>query len=298
MPITQKQRDRRRHSIGASDAAAIMNRDPWRNAADVYYSKVEKIDVPENDAMRRGTLLEPGIIQWAADELGVRVRRNVYRRKGVRHANLDAAVCGQDAAIEAKTSSDGAGWGEAGTDQVPEHVLWQVHHQMDVADLQRAYVAVLLPRLEFRLYIIDRCEELCSIVREACERFWADHVVPRKPPELVIPSPDTLALIPRQRVCVQLTQEFAAPLTTYQQLGCIERRVKELRGNAKSQVIHALGNADEGVLPDGRVFTYHEDRRGRRAARVRCPSDWTLPAVSETTTKLLTEIESDDEDAE
>ena len=69
MALTEVQRAARRHHLGSSDAAAILGLDPWRNAGDVYWSKVLDTADEESTAMRAGNLLEGAICQFAAQEL-------------------------------------------------------------------------------------------------------------------------------------------------------------------------------------------------------------------------------------
>ena len=73
MPITEQQRIERRASIGSSDVAAILGVDTFRNAADVYWSKVQVLDTPGNPAMDAGTRFEPTIMDWLAERQQVRL---------------------------------------------------------------------------------------------------------------------------------------------------------------------------------------------------------------------------------
>jgi len=155
MPITEKQRQRRRNHIGASDMAAIMGLSPWRTPYDVWAEKtgrlVDEAD-PDNEVMALGTLLETGVLDFAGSVLGP-IRRNQFRKHPSLPigGHLDAIRVGTNEPVEAKT----AGllgplrepWGDEGTDHVPDRILIQVHTQclaLAPVEVERAYVAALL----------------------------------------------------------------------------------------------------------------------------------------------------------
>lgn len=58
----------RRRGLGGSDLAAILGEDPWRTEVDVWLSKLDGYEEPEEDSERReaGTFLEPVVVGWYA----------------------------------------------------------------------------------------------------------------------------------------------------------------------------------------------------------------------------------------
>ncbi len=85
--------ERRRKVIGASDAGALMNCDPYRNRGNLWLEKTGRLE-PSKDTKhtRRGTALESAILHLFEMEQGVEVERGLYVRRGLFAAELDGAV--------------------------------------------------------------------------------------------------------------------------------------------------------------------------------------------------------------
>jgi len=178
--------------IGGSDVAAILGLSKWQTPLQVYQEKRGEIEPQaDNDAMRWGRYLEPVVRQAYADETGREVR---VLDELVRHpandfmiANLDGFVLPTDGprrVFEAKTARTGDGWGEPGTDQIPQPYLLQVQHYMAVTGFIVADVAVLIGGSDFRLYEVPADAELQQMLVDAEAEFWA-RVQAGEPPEPV-----------------------------------------------------------------------------------------------------------------
>lgn len=274
MPITTEQRELRRKYIGSSDAAAIMGLDPLRSPVDVYWSKT--VDLPEEKkpAFDLGNRLEDVICEWAADRLAVQIERNVWRTHddGIRAANLDAIVVGRPEAFEAKFSTEGGLWGEEGSDEVPERVLLQAQHQIAVAGLDRVWVPALLAgpfeRPQFRLYCVNRHEELIEAITEQELAFWTEHVIPGVPPDGdSVPPLQVLKTLRRTTDVVDLDDEAAADWLTLERAREAVTKAEKAKDMAMKAVIGRLGQAEAGRLPDGTLLTYFEQRGADRVDR-------------------------------
>ena len=133
-----------------------------------------------NDATEYGLVVEAGVADWAADKLGVQIRKNVFRaaRNLPFHANLDAAIVDRKEAIEVKSTGYMVDelWKEPGTDDIPHHVVCQAQWQAGVAGLDRVHVAAALSPSyggnKLRLYLVEEHPELqermFEIGRDAC----------------------------------------------------------------------------------------------------------------------------------
>lgn len=179
--------------LGGSDAAPALGLSPWKTPLQLYLEKIgEGEPLEENDAMRFGTLLEPVV-------RGEYIRRTgrdvVFGQPVIRDAarpfmlaNLDGFTQADGPrVVEFKTARTDHGWGEPGSDDVPQAYLLQVTHYMIVTDAQLADIAVLIGGSDFRVYTVPRKPELCDLVIEGERRFW-DAVQRREPP-----APTTLA---------------------------------------------------------------------------------------------------------
>lgn len=262
MSMSKQHLERRKKYLGASEIAAVLGVSPWKNALDVYLEKTGQVVPFEGNAdTDRGNRLERSVLDWAADELGVKIRANQWRvhTNRVHAATLDAVIPARPReAMEAKTTK-GGDWGEPGTDQVPDHVLIQAQQQALVADLEVVWVPVLTTGLDFALYRVERNQELVDVIRERGEEFWQEHVLPGIPPADLLPSLDTLKRIKRDPVTVPLAREL------YERYEAASRALREAeteRDEAKAEVLHALGNADAGQCELG-VIKFQQQKTAK-----------------------------------
>ncbi len=268
MTLTAEQRETRRHHIGSSDAAAICGLDPYKSPADVYTEKIlETDDITGNEAIDIGNRLEPILLEWAAEQLDRALDCNVIRihENEILAANLDALL--NDAEhIEAKTTGITEGWGDPDVpNDVPEKVLVQTHHQFACAGTRIAYVPVLIGSfgLHFRMYRVERNEDVVEAVTDRCVKFWSDHVEKRIAPPDSLPSLEVAKRI--RRVANKIVTPSEVP-NLDQLVREYEDASADLKGNKKHQeqckaaLLTAMGDAEE-LRCDAGVYTYFEQSR-------------------------------------
>lgn len=268
MAITAEQRERRRGYIGSSDCAAIMGLDPYRSAADVWLEKTGRVDgFAGNDATDAGTLLEGAVLDWASKTLHP-YARDVFKVYGARCANLDGirpASVDDPFIVEAKTTgivgpADSA-YGEEGTDELPDRVLIQVHHQFGVCGegYRIAWVPVLIGGVGFRMYRVDRNGDLVATVVEAAEKFWRDYVAADLQPLDYKPSLDVLK---RMRRVAKLVRVIDAELGENMIVSrAVRLQAEKDEQQAQAEMLSAMGDAEVADLGDGRIITYFEFER-------------------------------------
>ena len=175
--------------------------------------------------------------------------------------NLDGLIPSPDRPqiIEAKYSSLSEEWGEPGTDEVPERVTVQRHHQMIVAgsDHRIVWVPMLLAKAfkpEFRLYRIQRDNELCDLIETSAVEFWNKYVLAGVAPTDCLPTIDVLKRVRRVpgKTVVIATPIAESWLEAKRQLKAAQDSFED-RDRALKTV---LGDAEDGVLEDGRKFSY------------------------------------------
>lgn len=184
--------EQRRTGIGGSDVAAILGLSKYKTPLAVYLEKRGEADpTPDSAVMRWGRYLEPAVRQAYADETGreVRVPTEMLRHPLYPHmlANLDGVAGGAHEPLrifEAKTARSADGWGEPGSDDIPQPYLLQVQHYMEVTGVQVADVAVLIGGSDFRLYEVPADRELQEMLIDAEAEFW-ERVQRAEPPEPV-----------------------------------------------------------------------------------------------------------------
>jgi putative phage-type endonuclease len=298
VPITEHQRRSRRNHLGSSDAPAVLGLSPWQKPADVYWSKVldSQGDRAPTEAMTVGNRLEPTCLAYAAEELGAELVCNVFRvsrgpDRGVLAANLDAMMKGRAEAVEAKYASQEnlADWGEPWTDEVPDHVYIQCLHQMYVAELARVWVAAAVAdrRLEYRMYRIERREDLIEAIVTKELVFWHEHVEARVPPTDDPPPLDALRALRREpKSLVALPAPVEVLCDQYQRAVLDRKQAEHAEEKAKARVLAALGEAERGRLPDGRMILFEAESGGRRLdlrrLRAEQPAIWEKYATKTT----------------
>lgn len=171
----------RRTHIGSSDAPIIVGESPYRSALDLFVEKTTgpaEVDATTARLFRIGHAMEPVILGMYAEDTGRKVHRGrVIEDRDIPWlaASLDGDADGR--VVEAKWSSSRR-W----DDGVPPDVLIQVTHQMAVAQVNEADVAVLSPR-DFRIFTVAFDAAFWSSILELETRFIEDHLWPNIPPE-------------------------------------------------------------------------------------------------------------------
>lgn len=264
--LTVEQHELRKAYITASDVPAICGIDPWQTAGDVYCRKIGLADPdPGNENTEWGDDLEPAIIRRASRRLGVEVRHEPawhVAENGIMAATLDAPLLPTGEVFEAKYRGSAEGWGDDGSDVVPESVLIQVHAQMICTKAQVAIVGALLAGfrgLDFRLYRIHRSEDLCEQVESIALAFHRDHVVPRVPPS-VSASLETYQRIRRvEGKSVVVPDEL---VENWRRRDGDAKEAAAVADLAKAAVLEALGDAEIGLSGLGKVT--HKLQRSKR----------------------------------
>ena len=264
--------------IGSSDVPAILGVCPYRNIADVYAEKVGLVEpiVTTNDAADWGDRMEPVLCDWLADRLGHPVVRGERRQSadGILRAQLDGWMPDVGEPVEIKTSgllnpmfrADTAGWGPDGTDEVPFRVIAQVQLALILTGSPRAHVGAFLGGgAGPRHYVVDAHAGLQAEIERRARVFWTQHVIPRVPPT-DIPHLDTLhAMIRAPR---KVTEVDVAVIDRYRAVKEQEALIEAALKDARKDLLHALGDAEEGHSPLGTV-TYYANKNGARSLRVK-----------------------------
>lgn len=264
----------RKSRIGASDAAAILGISPYASPYDVWAVKTGRADeFAGNEATRAGSRLEAMLLDDAERELGD-LDRDIFipGPSGMPFgATLDAQVIATGEVVEAKTSGMtggpvAAGWGEPGTDQVPDYYLVQVQLQMWVARAERCHVYAYLGNVNPKRYTVEYDNELALAIARQLGDWWTRHVVADIPPDTTGVSMET---IKRFRRTAEKSIELIGDEADQAEFIC--RKIEELKAAAKSAkdeleaaekaLLVMLGDAEEMVLPSGNRVTYFQTTR-------------------------------------
>ena len=242
-----------------------MGYSEWAGPAEVWASKVLELADVTNDAMRRGIRLEPLILDYVQEELGVPVARDmrfVSTEDPLFAANLDGWVPEKKTVIEVKSTISWDGWGEEGSQDVPPAYYLQVQHQMFCAEAKEAQIWAAIPNMrtvEFdpRMFVIPRDNEVIAVIRKACREFWDKYVLTKtKPPE----APRNSEFWGRIKRVAGAVCELPGPLyTVYCAAVLMAREADKHAQEAKAAVLAAMGDTSVGMI-EGRIVVAPESQ--------------------------------------
>jgi predicted phage-related endonuclease len=88
--------------------------------------------------------------------------------------------------IEIKTAGLYAArnFGEAGTDSIPDNYMCQVQWYLNLVDLEKADLVVLIGGQDYRIYHVNRNQKLIDLLVGRANRFWNECIVPQTPPPM------------------------------------------------------------------------------------------------------------------
>jgi len=282
MAITKDQREQRKKFLGSSDAAAVVGVDPYRTPLDVWYDKTGKLEPtgaePANDAIDVGVFCERAVLDWFSAKQKIQLITNEngndtrrVHENGIMAANFDALIEGDATqAVEAKTTGVvsnyiGEQWGEVGTSEVPDRVALQCQHQMAVLPtLQIMWVPVLMGGVGFRLYRVERNEDLIQNLT-ACEvAFWKNHVETNLAPEGLAASIDTfkkLIRIPEKSVEIP-----DAIVAAWIEAKDAVKQAEQTKKETELLLLAAIGDAELGKSGMGEVSYFTRTRKAYAVA--------------------------------
>lgn len=263
---------------------AVIGVSPWKSASDVYYGKVAAMEKRDKitPAIQAGILLEPAVLDFAESHVG-KIKRNQFRvHPEVKWASatLDAICLDlKDTGVEAKTTSNSQHWGEEGTDQIPIYYLAQVQWQMYVTGYQRIYVPVLFLDFagKFKMYCVDRDQELIDSIVARCEEFWYDNVGKQHPPKDTAPAPQTLSRM--KRVPDKVTTVDEMLVRNWQSKKKALDLAKKEEKAAKMKMLECLGDAEVGKFSGGQINYFKRERKAH-TVKVK-PSTYRLLEIKE-----------------
>jgi putative phage-type endonuclease len=233
-----------------------MGLSKWATPLSVYLEKIgEGQPVEETPAMHWGTALEPVILSAYQDQTGLQIAAPGLLRHD-KHPFVIGTPDGiaVDRIVEAKTARSAEGWGEPGSDEIPEPYILQVQHYMMLTGKALADVAVLIGGSDFRVYTVPADPELQGMMLDAEASFWS-RVQDRIPPEPVTYA-DAVARFGRASKAAsvvateEIQQEWRDLVKTRAQIAKLEIWADKLQGKLTCR----MGKNDTLVDERGNVL--------------------------------------------
>lgn len=252
----------RQQGIGGSDAAGIFadGTDSFTSPLKVYLDKTTPISDEEpdnqNEAMRQGHDLEEYCASRFEEQTGKKVRRVNAIIQHHQHpfilANIDRRIDNEDAILECKTTNARNEKLYENWDTVPARFKWQCHHYLLATGASRCYLAVLILGTGFKVFTVERDEELMGMMLEGEQAFWS-MVESGTPPEFDgSPAGNDIlkAKYPGHMpgVSVELPSETAQAIKDYVEYVSLIKGLEGKRDAIKQRLLDLIGEAEYGTL--------------------------------------------------
>lgn len=247
--------EERRKGVGGSDIAAIMGLSPFKTAYQVYQEKRKEVkDWQGNEATDWGKRMEPALRQWYSDVTGRCVRTPEKIITNSKYPFMLASLDGftdDPRGVEIKTARSQKGWGEPGTNEIPDYYLLQVQHYMAVTEFPVFDVPVSIAGGSPAIYEVPADKELQELIIEACAEFWR-RVVDGNPPDAVSYA-DAVARFGKSQAkgAVLASREAVDSVeglrTIRDKKASLEAEEEEIKG----RLIVILGESGDTLIDDG-----------------------------------------------
>ena len=265
----------RRLGIGGSDASVICGINRYKSPVELWMEKTGQLPYQETgEAAYWGAQLEPLVRSEFTKRTGVEVSTVKQILQSAEHpfmlANLDGICEHPDfgtCVFEAKTASAyKAGEWE---DTIPDEYMLQIQHYMAVTGYKAAYIAVLIGGNTFRWKLVERDEELISMLITFEETFW-NHVQNMTPPPLDGSDASSKFLserFPNSKPNRIALPESASELLAQYDKACEQlETVKERKQIAENLLKEMLGENEIGTAGD-RIITWKSISQERLDSR-------------------------------
>ena len=168
--------ERRRKTIGGSDAAGIVGLSKWASPFSVWADKTGRAaEKADTEAMRQGRDLEDYVARRWMEKTGKRVYRlaaMLYNPQySFAHADVDRMVMGENAGLECKTTFS-LDLKQFNGVEFPVQYYAQCVHYLAVTGAERWYLAVLAYGRGFFTFVLERNQAEIDALMTAEAAFW------------------------------------------------------------------------------------------------------------------------------
>lgn len=276
--LTIEQQQAREHGIGASECAAVLGISPYCTPYELWLVKtgrMPKEDILTESRVRLRNFHEETIAREYAIQKNVklkRVHKTLYHKKfPFMLCHLDRVVIGQRKIVECKSSMGWmkSTWGEVGTDNVPMDYLAQVQHQYACSNLTEADMAVLIDIDDFRIYPIERDNDVIKTIEERVEHFWRYHVEEDNAPEPTTRGDIKLLFPSNNGKFIEATPETTQLINEINARKGLIKATETEQDELEVKLLNIIGEND-GIKDDKETLvTYLADKNGKRTLRIK-----------------------------
>lgn len=259
--LTPELREKRRKTVGASDAGVITGISPYGKRHNLWLEKAGLETRQDTQRTRLGNYLQAGVAMEALNQIGGSIiGEEVFavHADGWASATPDYIVRQDDrnAILEIKTTH------ERSWDIVPEHYLLQVNWQSWVHGIDTIYLAVLHGGLNVEVYEITPSLQttwFISAVKQ-CREFWERYINGDEEPEKDDQGNDDLkaAIRAESGKSVDLDAEAVGWLRRLSELKKSNGPVADEIAALEKLIKNRLGTAEVALFQGKTVATWKE----------------------------------------
>lgn len=276
--LTPEQEKARANGIGASECATVLGISPYCTPYELWLVKtgrMPKEDILTESRVRLRNAHEETIACEYAIQKNVKLKRvnnTIYHKKlPFMLCHLDRVVIGHRKIVECKSSMSWmkSVWGEIGTDNVPIDYLAQVQHQYACSDYSEADMAVLIDTDDFRIYPIERDNDVIKTIEEKVEHFWRYHVLEDNSPEPTTRGDIKLMFPSNNGKFIEVTDEAISLINKINHRKSIIKTNETEQDELEVNLLNIIGDND-GIKDDKEALvTYLADKNGKRILRIK-----------------------------
>lgn len=268
----------RRAGIGGSDVAAMLGLSQYATPYTLWLDKTgrDSGDTDISEPAYWGNTLEDIVAREFAKRSGNKVQRVNQILVGDEPwmlANIDRAVVNReisgrvylkdgrlttDQILECKTANGFLAklWGDT-DESVPDYYMTQCQWYLGITDTAVCHMAVLIGGQSFRMYQIQRDDELIGMLQDQARTFWHDYVLANQPPD-----PTTLSdcahrwAMHTDGQVHDADDEMAVLISEYKALGEAIKEAETNRDEMKLEIVKTMQEAEVVMHGGKKLLTY------------------------------------------
>ncbi len=231
----------RRGKIGSSDASVIMGVNPWKTPYQLWKQHLDGTQDAVNQAMRRGSELEPLAREMFIEQTGISVRPKVCVSEEFpwQIASLDGLSEDGSIIVEIKCGNADL-HGKALKGEIPPYYFCQLQHQISVCKPKEAYYCSFNGE-EIKILKVDPEASFIEDMLHKEEEFLK-MIIQKEPPEM---SDKDYAVIEHARGSDLLKEYFSI---------CQQEKVLKERKDSIKDELTSLGGQQNFILDGTKIY--------------------------------------------
>lgn len=252
--------------FGASEAPILMGVSKYQTLTDLALAKWSDPEVKEqNDAMVRGTVLEPALLDFASQVLGVKVTTpEVMYAQGRFIATLDGVTEAGSTIVEAKTTT-----AYSCDDPMPVEFFWQAVAQLACTDAEAVRFVVLDKRMRLAMpnhWVVyrDNVEDEIIQLEEVAEQVGQALDARKLPDGATMTETHVKMLYPDSHGTKELGTDGIVAVNEWQAARDAREYAEQIEREARDRLTAMLGEAEVGTVDGQKVVSYKSRSTGSR----------------------------------